>query len=350
MSGVINIALTVLLFMIFPPRLWFASVASIFAVSILTIWFMFVKKKLLPDLQVKKAKFSVKRLVELTVAGIWRSLSQLGDLLMAGFDLLICNLLISPVAMGVLSISRVVPTLVISLSSQLTQSFCPALVVAFSKGNTERMLYEIKRSSKILVVVLSIPIVGVIIFGSEFFSLWQPTQDASLLQILSTLGIFSQAVLIATAPLNNVYIAINKNMPLAVAGLIAGGLNLLLEIVLVKYTNLGIFAIAGISSFLILLRNVCYTTPKAARLLNVKWYSFSYMYLYGLVCSLIVGVLGFCIKSLIRPNSWLTFFIAVGLTGVLALGLNVLCVFNKKERQSLIRSLMARLPNAYFSQ
>lgn len=343
-SGVINISLTIALFAIFPPRLWYASVVSILATTISIVWFMFIKRSLLPELQLKKAKFSAKRLFELTSAGIWRSLSQLSDLLMTGFDLLICNLLINPVAMGVLGISRAIPSLITSLSNQSSYSFCPALVSAFSRGDTDRMLYEIRRSSKILSVIISIPIVGVMVFGQEFFSLWQPTQDSDLLQTLSILGIFSQGLLIATTPLNNVYVAVNKNKPTAVAGLIAGGANIILEIMLVKFTSLGIFAIAGISSILILLRNICYTTPKAARLLNVKWYSFSYMYLYSIICSAIVGGVGILFKALITPDSWLTFIMAAGLTGLVSIALNALCVFSKSERISLLAALKSKAP------
>ncbi len=70
------------------------------------------------------------------------------------------------------------------------------------------------------------------------------------------------------------FTALNKVKENAISVLIQGILNTIIVLILLKTTNLGIYAVAEISTILNIIRATIFAAPYGAKLLNLKWYTF----------------------------------------------------------------------------
>ena len=111
-------------------------------------------------------------------------------------------------------------------------------------------------------------------FGVQFYSLWVPSLDAKALTILSLLTCMAFIPSAGTQTLYNVFTATNHLKVNSVAFLTTGILNLGVVYFLLGHTSLGVYAIAGVSSSLTIVRNLLITAPYTAKLLELPWYEF----------------------------------------------------------------------------
>jgi len=329
---IVRVGLIVLLFLLLPPKVFYMTLAGMLVVPLAAFLSLHDKNKLLPNLKIDKKKYSFAKLKEIISSGIWRSLQSAGEILLNGLDLLICNLFISPTAMGVLALSKTIPTMIQQLNWQIASTFAPKLTINFAQERKDIIWADLKRAFKIVAVIGTIPLGGLIIFGQEFFRLWVPSQDAKLLQILSVLACFWMALISGIQPVGNIFVAVNKVKPQALSVIISGALNTVIVFFAVKFTNYGIYAVAGASVLIGLVRNLCYTIPASARYLGFRWYDFYIGVLYSTVCTIIVILFGLAVRYVLYPVNWMTLFVSCGITAVGALLLNMFAIFNKQER------------------
>lgn len=64
-----------------------------------------------------------------------------------------------------------------------------------------------------------------------------------------------------TQILYNVFSTVNRVKTNSIVVVVSGIFSILLTITLIKYTNIGIYAVAGISTIVTLLRNMLFTLP-----------------------------------------------------------------------------------------
>ena len=334
-ATIIRVATIVSLFSMFAPHVWYPTFAGLAVIPVTVGWSLYNKNKYLPSLRTDWKKFSLAKLKELLPSGIWRSLQSAGEILLTGLDLLICNLFINPTAMGVLALSKMLPSLVQQLNWQMATAFAPKNMINYAKGETDVILKDLKRSFKIMSVIGTIPLGGLIVFGKEFFSLWVPSQDAVQLHLLSILACFWIALVAGIHPIGNIFLTINKVKPQAISVIISGVLNTIIVLTVLKFTDYGIYAIAGTSVVIGLARNLCYTIPAAARYLGFKWNEFFIGVMYSAIMTAAVVIIGLAVRYFIMPRSWIIFLLSCILTAVLSLGFGFMAILNKQERSVL---------------
>ena len=113
--------------------------------------------------------------------------------------------------------------------------------------------------------------------------------------------------------------------------------------VLLNTTNLGLYAIAGVSVVVGLIRNMVFTPIYAAKCLEVKWTTFYGDIFMGLASIGIITAVAMASKLVLPMDSWITFFLSCCFMGCVALGLNFLVVLRKTERQMVIEKVMSKL-------
>jgi O-antigen/teichoic acid export membrane protein len=331
----LNAGLVLTLFTVFPAHIWYSTLAALIVVPFTACWGLWHKNRLLPWLKVKKSQFSLAHLKEILSSGLWRTLQATGELLLSGLDLLICNLLINPTMMGVLAVSKMLPALLGSLNSSVPHAFAPQMMMNYAANRKDDILREMRYACKTNAVIGTIPLAGLIVFGKEFFALWQPTQNAAMLQILSILACGGLLFVVGIQPISNVFVATNKVKPQAVSVIISGVANTIIVLLCVKFTEWGIYAVAGTSTVILVIRNIFYTTPAAARYLGFKWHEFFFGFRYAIMGSAFVVTIGYVVRYIFVPHSWLTLLLACLFTGILGLATNGLAIFNTRERKIL---------------
>lgn len=346
---VVSIFRCVFLFLIFAictPHVWYVGLSA----SIVTVVMLAVNgyntHKLTPELKVgikREKQCSWKIIKELVGSGIWNSISSVGNILLSGLDLIICNVTLGATQMGILSLSKLLPNYMQQLSGAIQSAFAPELTINYATGNKKAVLEDINRAMKITSIIVTVPIAIIIIMGDKFFALWVPTQDAKLLQILSILSILGYMFTSGTQILYNVFTTVNKVKTNSVAMLLSGIISTIITLLVINFTDKGIYAVAGVSTFVNLVRSMTFTVPATAKYLGFKWYQFFPQVGMTVFSSVLLIVLGYLIKPYLFIESWIQFFGSVIVLGVIGILVNIVLILNKDERAYLFEKVRSKI-------
>lgn len=294
------------------------------------------KTILLPDLHVRRRYFNWKRVKMLVASGIWNTVSQCGNILLEGLDVLLANLFINPVMSGVLSLSKIIPSMINQIVGTIGTTFGPRVTALYSDNNYIEMAEEIKTHIKIVSTIANVLIGGTFVLGVQFFGLWVPSENAKQLSILASLSLIGLLFSGVSNCILNVFIAANKLKLNSIMVIISGLVNILIMYVLLQTTDLGVYIIAGVSSLISILRIFLFTAPYAARCINQELFTFIIPLLKAGVNVLIPVAVG-CIIRLMPGDDWLMFLIKCIIIGILSFVIDYFAVLNAGEREKVMQ-------------
>lgn len=326
-------------FLLFTPRVSYIGLGSLLSGVYVLVFNMRYTKLLLPQIHIRREYYDFQKVRELISSGVWNTFTRLGQLILDGLDLLISNVFINATAMGVLSLSKTVPTLVSGVVGMLVGAFSPSFTFLYADGNILELKQQIKLSMKIMGVIANLPIIVLIVCGVDFFRIWQPTQDPNVLHQLSLLAV---ACLMFSGGINSLYsvfTVVNKIKANSIAVFVTGCVSTAITLLLVRTTQLGIYAVAGVSAVCSIIRNLVFTAPYGAKCLGLKWYTF-YPDIFRPVLYTIVSVLctGLAVSSLTADNL-LTLFVKAVIVGIIAVFIGLWIILNKAERKRIFSKL-----------
>lgn len=193
-----NAVLLLVVFSLLPIKIFYVSFVALILSVVMLPAYVHYQNKLLPEIHFDKVCFSWSAVKEMLLSGIWNSVNQCGHLLLTGLDLLLSNLFISPYAMGVVAVSKTIPSAIIQLATTINSNFSPSITQSWAKGDYNSVLQELRMAMKISIVIVSVPIVTFCCLGVNFYRLWQPTLNPIVLTVLSVLGCSAFIVLAGT--------------------------------------------------------------------------------------------------------------------------------------------------------
>lgn len=345
MTALLRCILLFCMFSILTPRIWYVGLTSAI-IGIITLAVAgYYTYKLTPELKIhfKKPICSKAAIKELVGSGIWNSISSGGYMLLNGLDLLVCNVCLGATQMGILSLSKTLPNILIQLSDSIRNAFGPELTISFAQGDKENILHCLRRAMKITSVVVTIPAAGIVVMSDAFYSLWVPSQDAKVLQILASLAVLSYLVNSGVVILFNVFSTVNKVRYNSIAMIVSGVGSIVVTLILIYFTEWDLYAVAGVSSVATICKNLFFTIPVASKLLGYKWYQFYPQVGNSILCSGLIIIVGIVVRTFVPVNSWMMFFATSGLIGIIGLGVNVMIILNKEEREYFMTVLKRKL-------
>lgn len=334
-SYIIKMLLLLLLFAFFIPKVSYVGFTSCMVSIFALIMNIHYTKKLLPELSIKRKYLELKKILEIIKSGIWNTVTKLGQILSDGLDLLITNIFITPTAMGQLAIVKTITTCLSSFISTFSGVFHPQQTIDYAKGDVAVVVEDIKFSMKLTSVVSNIPYVFLIVFGYAFYKLWVPEVDTNLLSTLSSISIISQLTLASIVPLWQIFTITNKLKVNSLVTVGSGLLCVLIVFILLQITDLGVIAVAGVSSIVALVKNITYTPIYSAHCLGVNKRTF-YPEIFRniFVTSTLLG-LNFCLAQIVTINTWLDLFIVLFISCSIGLIVNYSLMFNKEEKKDV---------------
>lgn len=337
-GNILRVATLLILFMFFKPHVFYIGIASLLTTIFLFLWNIHYKKKLLPNLMNKLNLCSLNKVKEVISAGIWNTITKMGQVLSDGLDLIVCNLFIDSVAMGQLAIAKTLGTAVGTLISTVSSVFQPEFIISYANEKDDELIQKLKISMKMTAIFANIPFCFLIIFGKEFYNLWMPGQDAELLHVLTLLTIQGIIVSGIINPMYSVYTVTNKIKVDAICRVFIGLISVGIVFILLKVTNLGIYAVAGVSTLIGTIFNFFFVPIYVSKkCLNVKWNTF-YPTIFKYMFTVVIIMLIFYVGSLfIQIKSWYIMFIAIFCAGIIGLGINFVLLFNKNEQVEFIK-------------
>lgn len=338
-SAVVRAIAIYLLFLLFSPHSYYVALAAtLMSVVSISMDYAF-HKRLMPELQWRISWFKLKKVKELVLSGIWNTISQCGNLLLEGFDVLIANIFISPVASGMLALSKIIPNMINQITGTVATTYGPRLTYLYADGKIEEMIHEVKNNIMVVSVLANIPIGVFVAFGTSFFALWLPSQNAVQLTILSGLSLFGLVFAGLSQCLVNIFGVVNmlKLNSIVVVG--SGLFNLCCVFLLLKCTDLGIYSVVAASSIISIIRIFCFTVPYSAILINTSWKVFALYLIKGASNVIVPLVIGLAMCHFIDVTSWMVLIMCIAVTSILTLTIDCFVVLNHNQRNIIFKKL-----------
>lgn len=335
-GNIIRAVVLIALFMVFQPKIYFVTATMLIVNVYIWVTNVYYTRKLVPELTIGFGRFKWNAVKELLSSGVWNSVNELSTVLLTTLDLLLMNMFVGAQASGEYSLVKVLPTFMQSIVGVMVNVFIPQFTIYYAKRQHKKFLNSIMFSIKVMGWLLTIPIGYLIVFGGDFYRVWVPGQDADLLQALSILTLVPLIVTCSINTIYNVYTVTNKLKVPALVWLVIGVINVLLVIVLLKFTPLGIWTIPIVSFAMVLARNLTFTPIYAAHCLNVPWTTFYKAIFRGCLCASSVMIISAVYRFVYVPTDWFGLIIAATICGTLSLCMNALIAFDKVERREFI--------------
>lgn len=338
-TAVLRAAIILMVYYFLPPFAFYVAVAGLMMTIANTIFEYIFKINLLPDVRVRVGYFEFKKVKELIFSGIWNAISQCGNLLLEGLDLLIANIFIDATASGVLSVAKIIPNMINQIVGNIATTFGPRLAELYADGDMKHISKEVKSHIKIVSTLANIPMGVTFALGVRFFTLWVPSQSAITLTTLSSLTLLGMLFYGVSNCIVNIFTAVNKLKTNSLIVIASGLMNIIVVYILLCTTDLGIYAITGVSSFVSIIRVFAFTAPYAAHCIGERWHVFYGDLIKGAANVLIPIMIGMVLDHLIRANSWMILIGLVGITCAVTVVIDYFWVLNKNEQIAILKVL-----------
>lgn len=343
-GNIIRAILLTILMKYCSPSIVYVGIATVASSCIILIFNVIYTRRLCPELKIHFADISFGCLKELLASGIWNSITKLAQILSDGIDLVISNIWIGTYEMGQLSIAYTIPTIVSSFLSMIINVFNPKLTEYYAKGNIEKVINELKINMKMTAFFGNIIFFGIVIMGKDLFLLWVPTANVDMVYKLVILATISLLVSAIVSPLSNVFLLTNKLKVNSLLWLGVSTFDAIVVLILVNTTNLGVYAVAGVSKIVGAIVNIIFLPSYAAYCLKVKskvLYKVVGQYAFS---SIIAGTFMILCRQLLGTNNtWFLFAVRVIILAGVGMLSNYLVFFDRTEKQYFINTIGKKL-------
>lgn len=324
------------LFYIFTPHLYFLGLSSIMA----AVYYFYANykatKNLLPEIQFSVSSFSWIALSTLIGAGVWNSILSLSNVVNTQLDLILANRFFGASDMGMLSLTKIVPTALQMLLGIIVPLFLPELLKAYAKDQMDRMKANLDYSFKAIFIIVLLPIALFFVYGEEFFRLWLPGEDFKQLYLLSIITLIPFIIHGTIETIHHVFVITNKLKTASLWGIFISFSGFVIIIILSKYSNLGIYSIPLATSITGVISHLTFTPIYAAKCLGEKRRYFYNRILKGCLSFVFLVTLAIVWKlmAIIDCSTWFGLFMNLF---IIASALFVICLFILFDKQVLAR-------------
>ena len=256
LANLAKVCLLAFLFTTLRPQIYFATLGGLLYTVVLYGNHIINTHKLLPELRINLRCARLRTVRELVSAGSWNALNSIIQLLMVGMDLAIANWFLDGRAMGLLSVSNTITVACSSVLTAVTAIFYPVLYRTYAQGDMLKLHQQVQRTTRIECGIMYVPIAGLMVFGSIFYTLWMPyksAEDICLLAGITILKVWDQFTGLTMLAARSNFTMYNQLRPSALGRFALSILNLPLVLLLMEICPFyvgDVLIIAGVSSLL----------------------------------------------------------------------------------------------------
>lgn len=330
-SYIVEAAILLALYISFTSQVYYVGIALCVATMVIVVSNIIITQRYTENLKIDIKKYRYDAVKELVISGIWNSLNSLGNVLNSGLDLLVCTVMLTPVAMGQVSIAKSINSIFTGLYSMAATPFHPLFLKKYASGEKNELIDQLVFSMKISGLVSNLAFAGFCALGKVYYKLWIPDQDIELIYVLSVISVLSGVLDGAIMPLFYIYTLTVKNKIPCLITITGGILNVLGMYVLVKYTNMGVYSIV-ITTAVIMLFIEGVTNPiYMSRCLSINaGVIYKPLFLHIVSCLVMTVVFRF-IAIIVAPMTWIGLIVAAVLMVVMGVVIHFGIVFGFKK-------------------
>ncbi len=339
-NSLFKAAFLLVVFLCFPAQIYWTALAG-FVFTILSFpFYLAIKRKFFKDVPFSFKAFGWRYVWELFKSGIWNAINQCGNILMSGLDLLLANVLISGTEMGVLSVAKTIPLVIVSLSTTINTNYSSKLIISYSVDSEEDFAKALEQSCRVSCHLVSVPIAVFCVFSFSFFNIWQPTLDPLKLAILAIMTISYFIPFTGTTALFNVFTAKNKLSFNALTYLGFAAASFLCTFLLVRFTTLGVYAVALVSSVFSIVRNLALIIPYYGKLMSKPLHYYYRFVLLSLLAFAIACAVSSVVLFALKPASWMMMVVAVFLSAVISYVTTFFVTYDAEQKSAVYGRIM----------
>ena len=302
----------------------FATISKFFQVAIIVLGFRYVSASLvfvgwgtvacsfcalllmavfdyylMPALRINYSKFDLKACREMADMGFGVIVNQFGALLYLNSDLIVINILLGSAATGRYGPIVLWATLIRMISVIITKQFSPIVMELISKEDYGTLLSCLSRVTNLVGLTIGLPACLICGFSMPLLKLWLGADFVDLYKLMILL-VLGQILPYSMGTIFGVFQGLNTLKIPGRVTLLAGVLNIILVVILIKYTPLGIYG-AGIATLIaVFAKSVLFNVIYLSRLLKFNpwkiWSSLIRGCLPAVVFTIILFVFSRCVK------------------------------------------------------
>ncbi len=299
----------------------------------------------LPDLTLKTDSFSWPALREMGKMSSWITIDTIGTLFYLESDLIIINLITNAEMVGLYAIVVQWVIFLRTLTPAISKSFSPIVISLIAENKISELTFYAKRAVKFMGIILALPIGLLTGLSTPLLTVWLGPSFTQLGPLMKLL-IFPQIIFLAVNPLYFINRGMNKVKMPALVTFGGGILNVIVSMVMLKYSLWGLYAVAGATVLAFMLRSIGFTPVYTATMLKEKWHHFLPGLLPGLFLALAVSLLSFGVASRYDLPSYGHLITVGSIAGLIYCPFCFFLVLNQNERQFIISLLGKKFTKA----
>ena len=301
----VEILILIYCFKSFNPKVWYVSLASVATASITLLGSILMMRRYLPEVEITRKYYSKDAFNTLVKNGIWNSFNSLGNTLNSGLDLLITNIMLTATGMGQISIAKTISNVVFQLYSVIAQPFQPQLLKKYSESRKMELIHTLISSMSVCGLATNVVFAGFVAIGVQFYKLWIPTEDILQIYKFTVIALLPCLTEGCVYPLYYIYTLTVKNKVPCIITIIGGLLNVISMYLLIKYSDLGPYAVLITTAVIMNIINFITNPLYMCKCLGIRKRTFYPQILKNLISATVaVFAMYFFVKILPPATNW----------------------------------------------
>jgi len=238
-----QLILVISLFWVLGPSLPLVGLSYIMGAAASFILAFVLSRRTCAHLTISPALFRRSRLKEIGSTSAWVMINNVGLMLNTQVALLIVNVSFGAVAGAQYSLAALWSSLLIGLAGPVTSLFTPMTYSYYSKRDRRGLIRFTSATTKVVGLIMALPIALVCIFSPQLLTLWVGAEFAHLAPLVWIL-VVPDILKIIISCISPVTIAFDKVRSIAILTFPIGILNVVLAILLPSIFNIGMYGVA----------------------------------------------------------------------------------------------------------
>ena len=226
-----------------------------------------IARYLAPQLHIQRGLFKWFALCKMGVMGAWTMINQVGAKLYLSIDMVVINLFLGSAEVGRYYPFVLLAHLLDLLGSAVSHVFTPIAYEYVSQSKMDELTRQTKRSIKFLALIMSLPAGLLCGLSVPVLTRWLGPSFAAF-SLLAWLLIGPRIITFVIRPVFAVNQGLNKVKVPSIVTVIGGLTNLAVSILLVRYTNLGLYGVALATAVCLTGKNLLFTPIYGAIILG----------------------------------------------------------------------------------
>jgi membrane protein EpsK len=275
----------------------------------------------------------------------WIAINQIGALLYLNVGLIIINLFLGSAQCGRYAVIALWGTLLASMGGTISNIFAPIAFEYIAHNKIDILALQMQRSTKFLGLIMALPVGLMCGLSVPILKRWLGPSFVDLEPLVWLITI-PWLVNIAINPIFAIYRGLNKLKIPAIITLVGGIMNVVLAILLIRYTSLGIYGVAIALVLCLSAKNLFFTPIYAAIVTGQSKITFIKGIITGLIITSILSLISLVISRMYDLASIPRLLITATIISAVYVPLCYGIIINKEDRL-LLRSLIRRQKQPY---